>query len=210
MWWLIPVGYGLKWLYDAVTEDERGARRRWENKRAAVEKTIDEHRKNIEGNIARAQNSYNYHFLIDLHFSSAKVADSAYGLLDDARSSLDAMNKMLIKSKEQRAKLEYELENPRRPKDTRTVNELKEQLKIVSEIRKNVFEDRDKVQDQQETFFSEVKRLNIQTKELKNLIRDRCGYKGQEWYKRLEARKRARKLSEGCRSLPSERGNESL
>lgn len=195
MWWLIPigVGVGLKLLYDAVSEEEYEARERWEDKREEVERSIEEHQTNIEEHINQAQRSYDFHFLIDLHFSSMKVANSAYQILDDANSSFNGMSKMLKKSKEQRTALQSELENAKDSKDKKAIYEVIEQLKMVNDLRKNVFADRDKMKAQKEQFLSEVKRLNNQTRELKEFIRDRCDDGGKKWYDRLEARKQARR-----------------
>jgi len=201
MWWLIPIGIGvgLKLLYDAVSEAEYEARERWESKREDVEKSIEDHRRNIEKHIQKAQRSYDFHFLVDLHYSSSQVANLAYQLLDDARKSFSGMSKMLKKSKEQRSALQQELEDARRIKDRNRIHETIEQLKMVNELRKSIFEDRDRVKEQKAQFLSEVQRLNNQTRELKEFIRDRCDDGGQEWYDRLEARKRSRRISEGKR-----------
>jgi len=195
MWWLIPigVGVGLKLLYDAVSEEEYEARQRWEDKREEIERSIEEHQRNIEDHINQAQRSYDFHFLIDLHYSSMKVANSAYQLLDDAKSSFNGMSKMLKKSKEQRTALQSELEKAKKAKDKNAIHEVIEQLKMLNDLRKNVFADRDKVKVQKDQFLSEVKRLNNQTRELKEFIRDRCDDGGRKWYDRLEARKQAKR-----------------
>lgn len=195
MWWLIPigVGVGLKLLYDTVSEEEYEARQRWEDKREEIERSIEEHQRNIEDHINQAQRSYDFHFLIDLHYSSMKVANSAYQLLDDAKSSFNGMSKMLKKSKEQRTALQSELEKAKKAKDKNAIHEVIEQLKMLNDLRKNVFADRDKVKVQKDQFLSEVKRLNNQTRELKEFIRDRCDDGGRKWYDRLEARKQAKR-----------------
>ena len=199
MWWLIPigVGVGLKLLYDAVSEEEYEARKRWEIKREEVKRSIKEHQENIEAHIQQAQKSYDFHLLVDLHYSSSQVANSAYQLLDDARSSFSGMSKMLKKSKEQRAALQHDLKEAKRNKDRKKIHETIEQLKMINDLRKSVFDDRDKVREQKDNFLAEVRRLNNQTRELKEFIRDRCGDGGREWYERLEARRRARRISEG-------------
>ena len=203
MWWLIPigvgVGVGVKLLYDAVSEEEYEARKRWDNKREEVERSIKEHQANIEAHIQRAQSSYDFHFLVDLHYSSSQVANSAYQLLDDARISFSGMSKMLKKSTEQRSVLQQELEEARRIKDHQKIHAIIEQLKMINDLRKSVFEDRDKVREQKSQFLAEVQRLNNQTGYLKNFIRDRCDDGGRKWYDRLEARKKDRRMSEGKR-----------
>lgn len=200
MWWLVPVGVGIgiKLIYDAVSDAERSARQRWETKRAEVEKSVEEHRRNIEAHIAKAQSSYDFHFLVDLHFSSMKVADSAYSLLRDADSSFNGINKMLKKAKERKIELQQSLDAARQNKNNRKeIQDFIEQLKMVNEIRKSAFDDRDKVRQQKDGFLAEVKRLNLQTMRLKEFVRDRCGLKGKDWFNRLEARKAARRKAEG-------------
>lgn len=191
MWWLIPVGIGvgLKLLYDVVSDEEYEARRRWEGKREEVEKSIEEHQRNIYNHIQHAQFSYDFHLLVNLHYSSSQIANSAYRLLDDARSSVLGMNKMLAKSKEDRSTLQVALADAKQMQDRQATYEIYEQLKMIHDLRKNVFTDRDMVTVQQKALLAEVRRLNNQTKELKEFIRDRCDNGGREWYERLEKRK---------------------
>lgn len=196
MLWLVPVigvGIGLKLLYDVVSADESRARSNWQAKRVQVEKSLDEHQRNIEAHISRAQTSYDFHFLTDLHFSSVKVADSAYQILDDARKSLSGINKMLNASKEHRTKLQQTLDTARASKDKALIHDTIEQLKMVNELRKNVFADRDKVKQEQANLLDELHKLNNRTRELKDLINNRCGVKGRDWYNRLEARKQQKR-----------------
>ena len=133
MWWFIPVGLvGLKLLYDAVSDDEREARQRWEHKRRDVESSIEKHQSTIEKHCAQAQSSYDFHFLRDLHYSSMRVADAAYQLLDDASSSIAGMNKMLQEAKAQRTLLQVRLEKARQEKNKALIQDTSEQLKMVN------------------------------------------------------------------------------
>ncbi len=191
--------WGVAGLYDAAQKEKYEARKRWENKREEVKKSVEEHQRNIENHMQKAQRSYDFHFLVDLHYSSSQVAGSAYQLLDDARKSFSGMSEMLMKSKEQRASLRHELKEAKRVKDKDKIHDIIEQLKMVEEIRKNIFEDRDRVKEQQAHFLAEVQKLNNQTRQLKEFIRDRCDIVGRDWYDRLETRKRARQISEGKR-----------
>ncbi|WP_020585826.1 hypothetical protein [Desulfobacter curvatus] len=197
-WWKIALGVGAalggaavvsKIIYDVVEEDEREARENWERKRKEVSRSVEEHRENIEQHIAEAQSSYDYHFLVDLHYSSVKVADQAYSLLQDARSSLVGLGKMLKKAKEEIARLQKELNVAKEQKDRGKFSEFLEQIKIVKSMRKDLFNDRDKVQTQRDSFLADVRQLNSRTRSLKEAIRDRCGDRGKDWYCRLEMRK---------------------
>lgn len=101
MFWIIApiVAVGVvAAIMSSASDGERSARRNWESKREEVKKTVEEHRKNIETHLNQARKSYDFHFLIDLHFSSHRVADSAYKLLNDARDSLGATIRILNQS----------------------------------------------------------------------------------------------------------------
>jgi chromosome segregation ATPase len=202
MLWLIPVGigvigFGLKLLSDIVSEDEHRARSNWQAKRVEVQKSLGDHQANIETHINRAQSSYDFHFLTDLHYSSMQVANAAYKLLDDAKKSMTGINKMLASAKHQRGQLQQTLETARANKDKALIHDTIEQLKMVDELRKSVYEDRETLQQERERLLAELQQLNNRTRELKELIKNRCGNKGSDWYRRLEARKQQKRLAQG-------------
>ena len=202
MWWIIPVGigvvsFGLKLLSDVVSEGESRAYSNWQTKRVEVEKSLSDHQANIETHLARAQHSYDFRFLTDLHYSSMNVANAAYALLDDAKKSLSGINKMLVSAKEQREQLQKTLETARANKDKAQIHDTIEQLKMVNELRKSVFQDRDNVQQERDRLLAELQKLNHRTRELKELIKNRCGNKGRDWHYRLEARKQQKRLTQG-------------
>jgi hypothetical protein len=68
---------------------------------------------------------------------------------------------------------------------------------MVNELRKSVFEDRDNIQQERDRLLAELQKLNHRTRELKDLIKTRCGNKGSDWYYRLEARKQQKRLAQG-------------
>jgi len=183
-------------IYNAASNEERESRNRWKEKRKEVELTIEEHQKRIDEHIAEARGSYDYNLLINLHYSPMMCANSAYKLLDDARDSLSGINKMLKKSKMEKKKLQKEIDSATEERSWALKRELIEKIKMVNELRRGLFDEREKLIQQKENFLHEVRRLNKQTRKLKEYIRDRCGEKGRNWYARLEERKRQHRLAE--------------
>ena len=150
-------------IMSSASEGEKNARRNWESKREEVKKTVEEHRKNIETHLQKAQQSYDFHFLVDLHFSSHRIADSAYSLLNDARDSLGAtiriLNQAFSKKNELKSKLEI---------STRELkNEYLTEIRSLNEFIGKVLEDKKTMESQKDGLHIEVKRLNAQTAELK-------------------------------------------
>ncbi len=211
---LIPVavvGGIVALIYKAVSDEEREASQRWEEMLWDVERSVEEHRRNIEAHLAQAQYSYNFQILVDEHYASMKTADAAYKLLDDARNTENGLNKMLKEAKDQRTLFRERLKEAKKIKDkgfiffkkTREkknktlIRDIELQLKEIRELRESAFDGRDKVKAQKASFLQEVQRLNNRTRELKELIRDQCGIRGLDWFNRLEERTRKRRLSEG-------------
>ena len=187
MWWLaIPAAVGAAAaIWKLVDDDAKEARARWERDRASVQRSVKEHRRNIKKNLERAQQSYDFHFLTDMHFSSVKVADHAYKALGDARTSLDVMGRMLVEAKKKR---EQAYDDRRATTSREERQRLQEEVDLLNDLRATIFPDKDAVKEQRNSLHDEVKRLNEQTRLLKLAIRDRCGPKGSDWYERLEAR----------------------
>lgn len=191
MWWLaipaiILVG---KAISSYISSDEQDARARWEHKRIEVQKTIEEHRINIERNLEAAQSSYDFRFLTDLHFSSHRVGDSAHKLLDDARTSCNTLKRMISDSKMKKNELKVQISSATRPEKQILLSEIREITSFVTSI----FAELELVSKQRKEMYDEVQRLNLQTRNLKLAIKDRCGDRGKEWYEKLQKRTETRK-----------------
>lgn len=195
MIWVLPVlavvGVGA-WIYNAVTEEEQQAQRDWQKKRNSVEKNVLKRRKEIERHIRQAQSSYNFHYLVEMHYSSVQIANAAYKLLDDARISLRAIGTMINNTKQRKLSLERDLAFAKGQKNRDAIVRIIEELKQINASRRALFEEKDKQKAEKDNLYQEVKRLNQQTGELKQHIHHRCGSKGQIWFQNLERRKKLR------------------
>ncbi len=186
MYWLIPVGIiGIgALLYSALDNSAGQKRKEWESKYRQVQDDVESHRKNIEAHLARARASYDFYLLTNLHYSSMKVADEAYKLLSSSNEALDAIGDTLQKAKEKIAELKALRDNA---SGTKRV-EMSQEIDSLYKLRETLFPDKDILKAQRDNFLAEVKRLNNQTRTLKEAIRDRTGSKGKDWYERLSAR----------------------
>jgi LPS O-antigen subunit length determinant protein (WzzB/FepE family) len=193
MFWIIApialIGAAVAAIASSVSDEEKTARQSWHTKRAEVVKSLEEHRRIIELHISQAQESYDFSFLCDLHFSSHKVADSAYSLLVDARTSLGSISSILDMASVKKNEIKDQLNNARG--DQR--KELLSEIRSLNEFKTKVIEDHKTIKAQKDALYNEVVRLNNQTRNLKEAIRDRCGEKGRDWYTRLEQRKTERR-----------------
>ena len=194
MWWLIPIGLGLAAaaIIKALDDEAGSERKRWNQHYQEVQRDIEWHRNNIEKHLGEAQASYDFHVLTDLHFSSMKVADEAYKLLNGGHMSISAISKAIVTAKEQIAHL---TERRRSSTDSQERQAIVGEIDGLRKLRKTLFDDKDALTNQKNGFLSEVKRLNNQTRMLKENIRDRTGIRGAEWYQRTEARKASKRAS---------------
>lgn len=191
MWWLaIQVAVGVAaYIIDELSDEAGEERERWESKREEVEHDLQWHKENIENHLNEARSTYDFHQLVNIHYSSVKVADEAYTLLKDARVTLNAIGKAIGTARKERDELK-EKRRDAKPKTKR--DEFTKEIDSLISLRKSLFSQKDEIELQKADFYSQVKSLNKQTMELKYLIRDSTGYKGEEWYERLEERRRNR------------------
>ena len=183
------VGAGI-WIYNELQEQSAAERERWRSKREEVERSIEWHEEQIEKHLDEARQSYDFKVLVDMHYSCVKVADQAYSLLQDARKSLDKISEAIVKTKEQRAIL---FQRKKEAKDSSIKTEIQEEINSIQQLRTSLFDDKDEIKKQRDTFQERVKDLNSKTHTLKMNIKERTGTKGVEWYERLEARKARRR-----------------
>jgi small-conductance mechanosensitive channel len=181
---LALVGAGI-WIYNELQEQAGAERERWRSKRAEVQRSIEWHEAQIREHLSQARASYDFKVLIDMHYSCMKVADQAYSLLKDARTSLDKIGEAITKTKEQRNLL---FEKKKASQSQPEKNEIQQEITSILELRSKLFEDKDEIKKQRDEFLLKVKDLNSKTHDLKISIRDRTGSKGIDWYARLEAR----------------------
>lgn len=183
------LGAGI-WIYNELQEQSATERDRWRSKRAEVERSIEWHEEQIEKHLDEARQSYDFKVLVDMHYSCVKVADQAYSLLKDARTSLDKISEAIIKTKEQRDIL---FQSKKEIKDLSKKIEIQEEINSIQQLRAVLFDDKDEIKKQRDAFQVKVKELNSKTHMLKINIKERTGIKGIEWYERLEARKLIRR-----------------
>lgn len=190
--WLIAIGIGvvLTGLISGLNSSAGQARANWNRKYESVQKSIEWHRENIASHISNAQQIYDYHRLVELHYSSVKIADEAYSLLQNVTTTIFSINKTLHESKinigDLVRKRSVTLDKQERETITNEIQEIKD-------FRHKLFSERDELVAQKENFLSEVRKFNNQTHMLKERIRDNTGQKGRDWYSRLESRKQLRK-----------------
>lgn len=185
---LLLVGAGA-WIYNELEEKTATERRRWDSKREEVQRSIEWHEEQISKHLEEARLSYDFKVLVDMHYSCVKVADQAYGLLKDARVTLDKIGEAIVKSREQRELL-FLTKKSAKSKTERDV--IQQEITSIQVLRKKLFEDKDEIKNQRDEFLARVKDLNNKTHSLKNSIRDRTGIDGMQWYERLELRKKLR------------------
>lgn len=186
---VVLVGAGL-WIYNELQEKSAAERERWRSKREEVERSIEWHEEQIENHLDEARNSYDFKVLIDMHYSCVKVADQAYSLLKDARTSLNKIGEALVKTKEQR---EILFTRKKSSSDQIEKSEVQEEINSLQELRAKLFDDKDEIKTQRDVFQARVKELNSKTHTLKISIKERTGTRGVEWFERLEARKASRR-----------------
>ena len=178
-----------------LNKEEEKSRQRWHKKRKEVKLTIEQHRQRIARHIEEATTTYNFHFLVNLHYSFVVCGNESYKFFNDARTTLKGLNKILYDTKIYKSELKNKLNQAKKENNYQLLKNIYKEIKLLNELRNQLFLERDQIKKQQEELLREVHRLNHQTHKLKILIKERCGEKGRQWYERLQKRIQQRKTS---------------
>jgi hypothetical protein len=193
MWFLSPAaGIAVIAILALASDSEKQARKTWGENFAAAQRSVEEHRLNIERQISGADASYDFHFLNDLYHSSFRVADHAYALLENARDSLSGLKRMINATELKRRELKEKFnERMSRTDYSKIISELNE----LRDLQFGLQHDFNLVLDQKRSLAEEVSYFNQQTMHLKEAIRDRCGERGRQWYQASVERANARRVT---------------
>lgn len=197
MWWII--GFIIAGIFgiaqailDALRSEVAVERQRWETSFQQTEAEVIKYQRLLDTQIATAQWTYDFAKLSELHFASQRVADATHGLLNDAWKTLDAMGRAIVSAAQQRKILEQR-------KQTAwpwEAGKLEAEIQSLHKLRDDILlPDKDRVKAERDRLHAERERLNQQTGMLRDMIRDRCGPQGREWYNALIARTEIRQIN---------------
>lgn len=82
-------------LVSALSDDEKEGRERWNSRRSEVADSVNRHNRAIKKHIHDTQNSYRFAELANAHYASARTANCAYALLNDAKTSFSGLSRIL-------------------------------------------------------------------------------------------------------------------
>ena len=142
MWFIVPilaVGAGLAYLYNSVTEEEKQAEVSWKKKRQEVERTLDEHNRNIRNYLESNRSMYEYHEMVDYHYSSVQIANVAYDLMNNSKASFRGINNLITKTNKHRKDLQKQIEVAKIEGNKKVLFEKIEEIKVVNAIRKTQY-----------------------------------------------------------------------
>lgn len=175
MWYVIGAVIGgiigiaaeiLKLLQQAVAVE----RRRWEDSYVKVHQEIINQQALIEQKLQDGKLILKYQEITNLHSASIKLADATYSLLDDSRKTLDAMGQAIVNTAIQRKTFEKKKRDAFLKFSKRSIQqEIVSLQKLRDEI---LIPDKDKVKSQRDILLTEVRKLNQQTAELRDLKKE--------------------------------------
>lgn len=136
---------------------------------------LKQKRRRIARSLNNRENNIRYHKLINEHFASAKLADTAFSLLRRAANELHKIDELIKQAKLKRKAC-------RAIKNFSKADDITQLITQLAKIYADLKQERD-------TFNARTRALNDNTAELRESIRNNCGARGAEWYERLQARK---------------------
>jgi len=200
MWWLaVPaVGAGIVVVYQWLKREAGESRRRFEDRYESVSREVTDHNKVLKQHLRQAQKSVDFHLLTSVHFSSWKVADTVHSSLRDARKSSACLREAMGNLRQARDECKTRLDAHPRPTGAAR-EEILGEMAGLRDAMIALSEDLRSVHTRVDHLSGQVSTLNMQTRELKEAIRDRCGSRGREWYQALNERAESRRKKEAAR-----------
>lgn len=192
MIWMVPLITAAAAAIHFLSEADREAQRRRDEAQREMEMSIEEHERRIERYVHESDSSYRYEELRQFHFSSHKVADQAYQLLQSRYATMRDVDKRIFKLRKLKKTIYKKASECTSRKEQR---ELWADLKTCSTQLRALSEHRDEESAIADGFKRKLDHFNQTTMRLKYQIRDHCGWQGQQWFDRLEERKRQRNWS---------------
>jgi len=197
MWWIIGLViagiFGIaQAILDSLRKEVSVERQRWETSYRQVEQEVLKYQRLLDQELRAVQHIYDFKKLTELHYASFQVANSTHDLFNDAWKTLDAMGRAIVNAAKQRKILEQRKRNAWPWERSQYEREIQSLHKLRDEI---LIPDKDRVKADRNRLLSEVQRLNKQTAMLRDMIRDRCGSQGVDWYNSRMERTRIRQLN---------------
>jgi uncharacterized membrane-anchored protein YhcB (DUF1043 family) len=171
MWWWVATAV-IGGIVYALSEEEKEAKERWEEKKEEYDTTLHTAKKEIETHFHSRNITYELSRLKSLHYNSVQVANRAYSLYEDTKITLNGIHKMLRTSKSQKINLEIELRQAKANRNKKRVQEIFQEFKMINELRRNLFQEKDRLFKEREVFLAKVRDLNNNTRKLKLKIEE--------------------------------------
>lgn len=191
MWWVVTLTVGgvAYLIQQSLKGKVQAERERWESTRQQLQDRIRWHLQEITEHLKFTCQRFDFHTECELHFASVKIANEAYRLLRGAKVEEAEIRKALGDMKSEMEAVYRQTKAPGLSKFER--DKLHTQLADLKQLKKALVESVNTKTTEVNRFREKVRQLNQATHDLKCAIRDRCGWRGTEWYSRLEARTRA-------------------
>ena len=190
---VLGVLYGIAQILLQEVEDKAGKEyERFLLKSREYEAKIVEARREIQREVEAFRGDAAFHELCNLHHRSANVADKAYEALQFAKSAEWEIGSTIGKVKQKRDELSLKRKKARRARNESASVSYQRELDSLFRLKDALYEQLAIIKSKREQFHSQLKALNMETRQLKFRIRD-SGPRGYRWYQELGIRTNARK-----------------
>lgn len=170
----------------AAHESEH-AEAEWYARKEDLVNEMDSQRSFLKSFYAEKANNVQFYHLVNEHYKSVQLANSAYQLLTSCKRMIATDREAIKRLKAHRKDLGVKIKISVLDRDSLML----ERDLISQEIDRYYQMVADKNEEQQQ-FLQKVQMLNNETRQLKLMIRDSTGEKGRDWYARSVARRQNR------------------
>ena len=167
---LLGLAAGIVYLYDQFTGEEKKAKQRWEASQDQQRRALRAENARIQRQLGHAQNRLEREKLRQTYHTSIELGNSAYALLRDAKTVLNAVNRQIQHINHHREQLQNQLAQLRQRGDCEGVGRCIAELKAINSARLATFAERDRSRAEKDDLLSQVQTANQRTGELRKQL----------------------------------------
>jgi len=173
MWWVVNLALSgivgvAKVILEGLRREAARERQEWERKYREYEQTVRRQQQEIAKELRKRQTAIDIARLRNLHHASVTLADQVHLSLTGARKTLDALGQTIVKIAIERKNLE----DKKRSAPNHERSRLQDEIMSLHLLRDDVLTpDKDKVKTQRDTLLFQVKELNMQSAQLRDVLK---------------------------------------
>jgi len=185
------IAVGVSVVIESLLEEEQDSRDRMHNARRDFRDSVINYENTVRSEDRYFNDSRNFAKLHSKYIASVSAGQIAYDRYSELKQTINYTYKLIKKLKTEKQNLKNSLV---KESNYSAQKEIRQIIKVINIRLTESYNCLSEVKDDKNRMFEKMNELNIHTAELRERIHTKTGNGGRVWYKRLEERKRLKRI----------------